>query len=364
MNSDKITEEILVPGQKCGLIIGKGGETIRKLQANSDTTMQLIQDSSTPSEQGKSLHITGLPDRVEFAKRMINQLLNGDDNRMPSGPATGANQIQMNQEVSTIGKFVVPRTAVGLIIGRGGEMIKRIASESGARVQFEQDDGSNPLECVACIDGSNSQIARATSMIRDLVNRSSAETQKPSITMLVPISKTGLVIGKGGEVIKKINRETGARVELSRDPPIDGVNNFFVIRGDPHQIESAKQAIFAQINNGDAPVSTQGGYQQGAQNQWNPANVYGQGQQASNQNSVFGQPAAYDQSSFGSSQLLSAQSQYSNSQQQHGGQLQPSINPTTGQQDYSAQWIEYYRSVGMHDEADEVERALASRNRQ
>ncbi len=30
------------------------------------------------------------------------------------------------------------------------------------------------------------------------------------------------------------------------------------------------------------------------------------------------------------------------------------INPTTGQPDYSQQWIEYYRSVGQNDIADQI----------
>jgi len=367
-NQQLFMQEILIPGYKCGLIIGKGGDTIRKLQENSGTQMQIIQQSHAPSDQSKPLQILGMLENVEIAKRMIDQLLESDDNRMPNGPATGANQIEVNQ-VQGFMRVIVPRTAVGQIIGRGGETIKRIASESGAYVQFEQDDGSNELECRARIGGSKSQVAHAASIIEELVNRSNAEIQKTSFTMIVPIAKTGLVIGKGGEVIKKINLESGARVDLSRDSPVDAVNNLFVIRGDPHQIESAKQAILAQISdkNGDAPISTvpaQDEHPQGTQSQWAPANAYDQGQQVYDQNSSFAQPASYDQSSFGSSQPLSTQQQYSGSQQNYGGQIQQPINPTSGQTDYTSQWIDYYLSMGMHDKAAEVERLRASQNRQ
>ena len=31
------------------------------------------------------------------------------------------------------------------------------------------------------------------------------------------------------------------------------------------------------------------------------------------------------------------------------------MNPQTGQLDYSAQWVEYYRTLGMHREADMIE---------
>ncbi|RZF38067.1 hypothetical protein LSTR_LSTR006466 [Laodelphax striatellus] len=36
-------------------------------------------------------------------------------------------------------------------------------------------------------------------------------------------------------------------------------------------------------------------------------------------------------------------------------QVQVPVNPQTGQPDYSAQWAEYYRSVGMHREAELIE---------
>lgn len=40
-------------------------------------------------------------------------------------------------------------------------------------------------------------------------------------------------------------------------------------------------------------------------------------------------------------------------QGQGGGQVQ--VNPQTGQPDYSVQWVEYYRSLGMHREAEMIE---------
>ena len=33
----------------------------------------------------------------------------------------------------------------------------------------------------------------------------------------------------------------------------------------------------------------------------------------------------------------------------------PAINPQTGQPDYSAQWAEYYRNMGMHEQAAKIE---------
>jgi len=358
-NQQLFMQEILIPGYKCGLIIGKGGDTIRKLQENSGTQMQIIQQSHAPSDQSKPLQILGMLENVEIAKRMIDQLLESDDNRMPNGPATGANQIEVNQ-VQGFMRVIVPRTAVGQIIGRGGETIKRIASESGAQVKFEKEDNSSSLECCAIINGSKSQVDRAISIIHELVQRSNSQLQKS--TILVPFAKTGLVIGRKGEGIKKISRESGARVDLARDPPVDGMNDLFIIKGDPHQIESAKQAILAQISekDGDSPISTQGGHQQSARtqevNEGGSISGYGQQEQASYENSEFSQ--AYDQFSVGSYQHLPIQ------QQNHEDQIQAPISPTADQTDYSTQWIEYYHLMGMHDRAAEIDQLRASQNGQ
>jgi len=37
------------------------------------------------------------------------------------------------------------------------------------------------------------------------------------------------------------------------------------------------------------------------------------------------------------------------------------INSQTGQPDYSLQWIDYYRSLGMHEQADVVEKRVKER---
>jgi far upstream element-binding protein len=38
-----------------------------------------------------------------------------------------------------------------------------------------------------------------------------------------------------------------------------------------------------------------------------------------------------------------------------GGGAPVQVNPATGQPDYSIQWAEYYRSLGMHREAEMIE---------
>ncbi|KAK3593048.1 hypothetical protein CHS0354_007833 [Potamilus streckersoni] len=64
----------------------------------------------------------------------------------------------------------VPRTSVGIIIGKGGGMIKKIQAETGVKVQFHEDDGQSP-ERACSIKGNKDRLQQATSMINELLQQ-------------------------------------------------------------------------------------------------------------------------------------------------------------------------------------------------
>lgn len=63
--------EIKLPGSKCGLIIGKGGETIKRLSEQYGVKLVVIQDQNTPLNADKPLRITGEPEKVAKAKDAV-----------------------------------------------------------------------------------------------------------------------------------------------------------------------------------------------------------------------------------------------------------------------------------------------------
>lgn len=70
-----------IPGTKCGLIIGRNGETIKSLQETLGVKMLLIQENQTVSSGPKPLRITGTPEKVENACRTIESIINSEDGR-------------------------------------------------------------------------------------------------------------------------------------------------------------------------------------------------------------------------------------------------------------------------------------------
>ncbi|XP_077370631.1 far upstream element-binding protein 1 isoform X4 [Festucalex cinctus] len=304
-------QEIMVPASKAGLVIGKGGETIKSLQERAGVKMVMIQDGPQNTGADKPLRISGEPFKVQQAKEMVMELIRDQGfreqrgeygSRVGGGGGGGGggetldvSQVSFKTEQAILCgdlspfmcarrlKVPVPRFAVGIVIGRSGEMIKKIQSDTGVRIQFKPDDGSAP-DRIAQIMGPPDQAQHAAEIISDLLR--SVQAGGPpghggggggrgrgrgqgnwnmgppgglqEFTFTVPTMKTGLIIGKGGETIKGISQQSGARIELQRNPPPNSDPNvkMFTVRGSPQQIDYARQLVEEKIG---GPVTPMGG---------------------------------------------------------------------------------------------------------
>lgn len=94
--------------------------------------MLLIQDNQAVSSGPKPLRLSGYSEKVEEAKRIVEQLINSNEGH------DGSQGIRATGPRS-VGEVIVPRSSVGIIIGKGGDTIKRLANESGAKIQFKPD---------------------------------------------------------------------------------------------------------------------------------------------------------------------------------------------------------------------------------
>ncbi|XP_018590299.1 far upstream element-binding protein 1 isoform X3 [Scleropages formosus] len=266
-------QEILVPASKAGLVIGKGGETIKQLQERAGVKMVMIQEGPQNTGADKPLRISGEPFKVQQAKEMVMELIRDQGFREQRGEYGSRMGGGDSLDVP------VPRFAVGIVIGRNGEMIKKIQNDAGVRIQFKPDDGSMP-ERIAQIMGPPDRAQHAAEIISDLLR--SVQSGGPpgpggrgrgrgqgnwnmgppgglqEFTFTVPAMKTGLIIGKGGETIKSISQQSGARIELQRNPPPNADPNLkiFSIRGSHQQIDYARQLVEEKIG---GPVSPIGG---------------------------------------------------------------------------------------------------------
>lgn len=291
--------EIPIPADKCGLIIGKGGETIKMLQQSLGVKMLLIQDSTENIGQSKPLRITGSQINLDSAVNAVHQMMAQRDAQIAKQKSERDGHVDPSMfNDDNVNKTIipVPKAAVGVVIGKGGDMINQIQDITGTRVQFKPEDPSLP-ERMCSIMGSKNGVDQAIQKIHEIIqnvqerdngmgpmggmrggaqggmggfgqwegpNRGRGMGGVTTEEHLVPANKTGLVIGKGGDTIKQINAQSGAHAEIQKNPPPGSDINYktFLIKGTPEQIKLCRQLIQEKVDAGPGGMN-QGGMMRG-----------------------------------------------------------------------------------------------------
>lgn len=114
---------------------------------------------------------------MEYAKQLVYELIAEKEMQMfhrgsRSGERSFPSENNFNQGPANADgvEVLVPRAAVGVVIGKGGDMIKKIQSETGARVQFQQgrEDGPGDRKCL--LSGKPQQVEQARQRIQELID--------------------------------------------------------------------------------------------------------------------------------------------------------------------------------------------------
>ncbi|KAK7410129.1 hypothetical protein VNO78_00669 [Psophocarpus tetragonolobus] len=176
-------------------------------------------------------------------------------------------------------KIDIPNGRVGVIIGKGGETIKYLQLQSGAKIQVTRDMDADPNSPTRMVElmGTPEAIACAEKLINEVLaeaesggsgivaRRLTGQSGSDEFSMKIPNNKVGLIIGKGGETIKNMQASTGARIQvipLHLPPGDTSTERTLKIDGTPEQIESAKQLV-NQVISGENRVrnpAMSGGY--------------------------------------------------------------------------------------------------------
>ena len=109
-------------------------------------------------------------------------------------------------------KIMIPSSAAGGVIGRGGEKIAQIQKDANVRMKMSKSNDiyPNTNERVCLVSGSVSSVLKAYEYINERMkekseSRSSSDDDRLSyIKLLIPNATAGLLIGKGGAFIKQI----------------------------------------------------------------------------------------------------------------------------------------------------------------
>lgn len=70
------SKKIEIPNGRVGVIIGKGGETIKYLQLQSGAKIQVTRDmDADPNSTNRAVELMGTPDQIAKAEQLITEVL-------------------------------------------------------------------------------------------------------------------------------------------------------------------------------------------------------------------------------------------------------------------------------------------------
>ena len=234
-----IIEQLPCPSEHAGKVIGHGGEKINQLQQQTQALVKIQSSSDVPKGAPRLVTIAGPPENVRRAIEQLLPVVNATtkaQQQTSSVPVYQATMPPQQQKLEI--RIAVPENMIGRVIGKGGETIKRISDESGARLQIERE--SNEVSA----KGDASQLEIARMLIHDIVTaparQSNATTSaaasgeggaggvKPEwVTIEIDSQgQEGRIIGRGGENIRSMAVTSGAKIQIDKETKMVKISGF------------------------------------------------------------------------------------------------------------------------------------------
>ncbi|KAF8252173.1 hypothetical protein K440DRAFT_390626 [Wilcoxina mikolae CBS 423.85] len=302
-------EQINIDASLVGLIIGRGGENLRRVEAETGARVQFMTNGHDRDSGGERVcNIQGTRPQIASARRAIDLIIaeneksggSGPPPRKPAAPSSNSggygaplNMPPSNQGPGPAGpgapslrdggsfsksreestQIFVPDRTVGLIIGRGGETIRDIQDKSGCHVNIvgeaKSQNGQRPVNLIGSVQASD----YARRLIMEIVESDTnggppgppvraPDRAMPSHfgggdgggtgpriteTIRVPIDAVGMIIGKGGETIKEMQNSTGCRINVSSQFNPNDQEREISLAGNRDAIARARQAIDEKV---------------------------------------------------------------------------------------------------------------------
>ncbi|KAL1841815.1 hypothetical protein VTJ49DRAFT_6568 [Mycothermus thermophilus] len=268
---DDNAETIEVEASLVGLIIGRQGENLRRVEGESRCRVQFIPPTGQ-NDQYRQCRITGPRPQREIAKDMIYRIMRDSGMRSggPPGDRAGRERGPAAPPAPKEGEdslqIMVPDRTVGLIIGRGGETIRDLQERSGCHINIVSENKSvNGLRPVNLI-GTPAAARHAKELILEIVDSDSRNGHNPAgrpgrpehfgggghekvnDSIFVPSDAVGMIIGKRGETIREMQDMTGCKINVSQSSGPGEVEREIGLVGTREAIAQAKRAIEDKVD--------------------------------------------------------------------------------------------------------------------
>ncbi|KIX06329.1 uncharacterized protein Z518_04305 [Rhinocladiella mackenziei CBS 650.93] len=164
--------QMMVPDRTVGLIIGRGGETIRDLQDRSGCHVNIVGENKSVNGM-RPVNLIGSASAQQHARDLILEIVESDQKGISIKDLHREREDSHNKLNDSI---VVPGEAVGMIIGKGGESIREMQNQTGCKINVSPATGRD-IEREIGLIGSRYAIDAAKRAIMEKVDTVRARTQ-------------------------------------------------------------------------------------------------------------------------------------------------------------------------------------------
>ncbi|KAL6990526.1 hypothetical protein U1Q18_042261 [Sarracenia purpurea var. burkii] len=266
----QVTARILVPSDQIGCVIGKGGQIVTNIRSETGAQIRILKDDHLPLCALNSDELVQISGKAEVVRKALYQVasrLHDNPSRsqhmltsaVPSvypsggslmGPTSGGPIMGLAPLVGPYGgykgdggdwsrsfysssreesspkefslRLICPTSNIGGVIGKGGVIINQIRQESGAVIKVdssttEGDDCIISISAKEFFEDTHSPTVEAALRLQP---RCSEKVERDSglisftTRLLVPNSRIGCLIGKGGAIITEMRRITKANIRI------------------------------------------------------------------------------------------------------------------------------------------------------
>mmetsp|Transcript_5921 Transcript_5921/g.8600 ORF Transcript_5921/g.8600 Transcript_5921/m.8600 type:complete len:778 (-) Transcript_5921:446-2779(-) len=228
---------VQVPNNDVGLIIGKGGVTIRSIQERSGANVQIPQGPDADNPMIRTINITHpTKEGAEFAKNLIDEIMRG---KMQHSGGYSGGATQSSAEVSI--QVQIPDKDVGMCIGRQGCVIREMQQKTGTRIQIPSQPTPGYQYRIAIVSGP----ADGCQQVQEIISRISLEQSSQFVTNGVAFNQN--VQGQYGQQQQMYGTQYGQQQQVQ-------------VQGQQGNVDYSAQwaAYYASLNaNGSNATSTQ-----------------------------------------------------------------------------------------------------------
>lgn len=263
---DQVTDTVDVPTEKHRMLIGRGGETRRDLEAQFNVSIDIPRQGSGKTD----VKVKGSSQAVEEAKAHISSLVESQKGETVLVPQRLHHTISENgqffrrlrndfqvtvdhagQQPPAKPKAASPRGRSGA----NGTSLPLITDDPSAtdkdnfswEIVDDSDEASAPAGDIPWIlSGNTENVSKAKALLQKAIDGS----KKPLATgyLILPDPKTyRLVIGPGGSQINSIRKKTNCKIDV---PKNQAAGEAIEIKGPKDGLEQAKDLILEAVKGG------------------------------------------------------------------------------------------------------------------